>query len=309
MIYALFLVNFEGKILCAQPTGCQFDDAFVKIIYDSESNNPAPHPFTADMGEGFTMIGLFSGKSQPFIILPNHMVGLVIDAAEDQENIKKNLRKLTNNILLVRRENQDNLDSYLENLWIKVSEKQWDAIILEKPKAVEPTLSPLPKPPSIPSPSNVPANDDFKDLLSLQNQTIGSHQENPFADDPFSGKNQPANAFGIPIADPFGGSLSQSTSPSKSDPFGSSSSPSTPSTPSIPVSKGTDLKYKPELFGEVKSKDSVSIDEFSENPFASENSQSSSSGDADLFSDNPFEEEKPKKKEKSADPFADDPFK
>ena len=241
------------------------------------------------------MIAIWSGV-QPFIIMPNHVVGVVTDAEEDQEFIKKQLRKLANNILIYLRDKTDELDPYMAHLWELISQKQWDDIVLEKPPT--PALSPLPHKPAATSGNDyVQASDseDFDSIISLQSQVQeistgddSSKNRGDFKDfsaNPFGNSSSEENPFGGPSSgdDPFGGSIS-------GDPFGSSHSISAKKS-----GQGTNLKYNPNLFGSISAQEPSSTED-----------QSNAETDVDPFAEDPWAQEKPKKKQN--DEFDENPF-
>lgn len=329
-VYALYIVDTQGNIVHEQPKGCQFDNAYVKTVYEAEKKTPAPHPIVSDMGEGFSMIGLFSGV-QPFIILPNYIIGVVVDTKENPDEIKKQLRKLTNNILL--HINDSTIDSYMEKLWGIVESGQWPQINLEKPTEIPnpnakpqidvkfnstPSISPQSSPfntspaPSSPFANSTPKNSavpssEFNDLLSLSES-----QESPIIEQtPSSSKSSPkpssADPFGGSSADPFGSNRNQDPfgSSSNRDPFGGSVPSSKPI--SNPPKSSPNLSDIDDILGgsEPKSTESKQ-NEFDSNPFGSVSPKGDSS--VDEFSDNPWADDKPKKKEKDPDPFSENPF-
>jgi hypothetical protein len=305
----------------------QFDSAFILDLYQKEKLNPTPHPIAADMGGGFFLMGLWSGQ-QPCIILPNYIVGIVIDSSENQDQIKKQLRKITNNILLKFRDNLVEIDPYMENIWESIQANKWDSIVLEKAPTIAGTSASVVSPTSlvIESDSSVTSDvsENFDDLLSLQGENNeGDNVASPSLNgspNPFSDNNS-ANSFGSqPNGDNFhggnqndpfgGGNMSK-------DPFGGSSISKDPfggnGISKDPFSEGNLGIQQTSKPNPIK----ASVDPFAENPFGdpsfSENpfENASSEKEIDPFADNPFATEpSPKKssKQKEPDPFSDNPF-
>jgi hypothetical protein len=322
-IYAVFLLDARGQLLAAKPDGVQFDSAFLESVGQKESSRAVPGPLVHDMGGGFSLIGLWSGE-KPAIVLPRYIVGLVIDTQENQEELKKQLRKITNNVLLKYQSNQDGVPDYLGTIWQLIEAGQLDQLPLEKPVTptvsnAAPVVSPTPSP-VMPSKTNS-GGDNFADLqamtadLAPESKSPDPFSSDSFAADPFA-NSKPAQVKNA-AADPFGGGASKSNL----DPFGGSSVPQSGATqvkksPVIPKPTGGKLAYNPNLFGEIPSKTPAAADPFSDNPFAenpfgdvSPKPSSDHSSVSDEFSDNPFADLPPKKKdEKPTDEFSDNPW-
>jgi hypothetical protein len=337
-IFSLFLINNEGTLTAAAPAGVNFDHAFITEIYQAECQKTTPNPCVYDMGGGYSLFGLWSGE-KPAIVLPKYIVGVVIDGNENQDEIKKHLRKITNNVLIKFQANPQDVQQYLEELFGLIENHQFESIVMEKPSPsalnsfptpITPTpmeSTPLtPKSsdisPTLVSESNIPTKpqNQFDDLMSLSTSTSISDGDspNPFAANPFE-----SNPFDGPapvkksydVRDPFGGTYAATdpfgSTSNSSNPFGSPSvgSPSPNSIPKNPIVSNKAIP-NPNISRKSLAKPVV-VDEFSENPFADLEEISPSPAQADQFKEDPFANEPPKKKEikkEEVDPFSDNPW-
>ncbi len=292
--FAIIIMDENGEIVGLQPKGSQFQEEFLKSVSDEEKQSQTPHPNVFDMG-GYYLHSLWSGK-EPFIILPEYIVGIVSDASEDKSKVKRNLRKIANNVLLYYKNDKKKFRAYLEEVWEKIETKKFSEIELKKPEDIESEdVGDIKAQPS--------SDDSFDDLLEItSSQTSQINKEAEF-DKTSQSKNTPSDPFGGPSSsgsDPFG-----STTPNvSSDPFGGGSSQDTSdpfaqsSSPSHSQEKSSGLDYDPSLFESGSS------------------SSSATSQDDDgekAFSDNPWadigtEDDEEKEDEEDVDPFASDPF-
>src|SRR6056297_2744585 len=96
--FALIILDNQANTVAIKPTGAEFQQPFLDKVAQEETQHDGPHPNVYDMG-GYYLHSLWSGK-KPFIIEPEYIVGVVSDASEDEAQIKRALRKITNNALL-----------------------------------------------------------------------------------------------------------------------------------------------------------------------------------------------------------------
>ena len=276
-LYALALLDKSGNIVLEQPQGCQFDSDFLSNVVRSENQSPSPTPSQNDMGGGFFMHMLWSGI-KPFIVLPEYFVVIVSDQNENFTSLTKNLRKITNNVLLNYKNEQPAFSTYMGDLWSLLEQEQINSIILEKPPV---QIAIIPATPVKIAPKKN-GSLEFDSLLELSNEVeqSNSQKQQPFTDNPFgtssSRRIQPNKGH-----DPFGGSKTPAN-----DPFGSNENSSDPfgSNPSTPINSNDD----PHSASIQVNPKNTAPDPFNDNPFGAPIVSRSKLITANPFDDNPF---------------------